>query len=451
MSAREKKEDLLSSWKEIAAYLACDERTCRRWEKRYGLPVYRISPDSKARVYSYKDELDKWLRERLDNKSILQKQITHRFSLSKKIYLFLFLILFGIVSIVSVALIALKIPNPADFRIENSKLIILDQKGKELWRYDTEIKDLLDENEYRAHFQIRRPNPNNPSNIYLPHIIIEDINQDDRREVLFCTQTQGRYGGGVLFCFNHKGDLLWDFKAGRKIKFGQRNYSSDFYIRGFIVNDLDSDGNQEIIILSQVIWFFPTQLAILNTEGKILGEYWNSGQFSDLALKDINADGNKEIIVSGMNNEYGKACLIVFDSTSVSGSSPQNNSEYTCEELESGSEKYYILFLRTVVDLIESPVNSIMKIDILDDERIMVMTDISIIIYIFNLNLQLEEVRLSHTFKQKYKTYQLEGKILNELNEQEYKNILMNGILYFDGGKWTSQHSMSNQRNSIEK
>ena len=447
MSAREKKEDLLSSWKEIAAYLDCDERTCRRWEKRYGLPVYRIDPDSKARVYSYKDELDKWLRERINSNSHPQKQITRRFRLNKKTYLFLFLILFGIVSIVFVSLKALKIPNPADFRIENSKLIILNEKGKELWRYDTGIKDLIDENEYRLHFQIRRKNSNPPYKILLPFLIIEDINQDGKREVLFCTHTQDRYGGGVLFCFNHKGNLLWDFKAGRRIKFGQRNYSSDFYILGFMTNDMDNDGRHEIVLISNVVGFFPAKLSVLNAEGKILGEYWNSGQFSDLALTDINADGKKEIIVSGINNEYGKACLIVFDSALVSGSSPQNDPEYICEELEGGSEKYYILFPRTEIDIIESIVNKIMEIAILNDERIMVTTDISVIIYIFNFNLQVEEVRLSHPFKQKYKTYQLEGKFNKELNEEAYKMDLMSGLLYYDGKKWTSQHSLSNPWN----
>ena len=444
MSAREKKENLLSSWKEIAAYLDCNERTCRRWEKRYGLPVCRIDLTSKTRVYSYKEELDKWLRERFNSKSVSQSRITRHFRLNKKIYLFLFIILFGIASIAFVVIKTSKISTPADFRIENSKLIILDQKGKELWRYDTEIKNLLDENEYRSHFQIRRRNVNPPFDMLLPYLIIEDINQDGKKEVLFCTHTQDRYGGGFLFCFGHKGDLLWRFKAGRKIKFGQKNYSSDFWIRGFITNDFDHDGRHGIVLISNAVGFFPTQLVFLNAEGKILGEYWNSGQFSGLILKDINADGKKEIIVPGINNEYGKACLLVFDSTLVNGSSPQNNPEFICEELEAGSEIYYILFPRTEVDLIEYPLNSITEIALLDDEKILVTTDISAIIYIFNYDLQPEEVRLSHTFKKKYKTLQLEGIIEKELNEQECKKTLMNGILYYDGEKWTYRHAMSN-------
>jgi len=61
MSATQKKENLLSSWKEIAAYLDCNERTCRRWEKEFGLPIHRFEGKPTYRVYAYKDELDEWL------------------------------------------------------------------------------------------------------------------------------------------------------------------------------------------------------------------------------------------------------------------------------------------------------------------------------------------------------------------------------------------------------
>lgn len=52
-------EDRLDSWKEIAAYLKCSERTVRRWEKE-GLPVYRHAHKAKAAIYAYKTEIDAW-------------------------------------------------------------------------------------------------------------------------------------------------------------------------------------------------------------------------------------------------------------------------------------------------------------------------------------------------------------------------------------------------------
>lgn len=61
MGARE----VLQSWKEIAAYLGRDVRTCRRWEEHLGLPIHRLDGSPKARVLAYKDEIDWWLDAKL--------------------------------------------------------------------------------------------------------------------------------------------------------------------------------------------------------------------------------------------------------------------------------------------------------------------------------------------------------------------------------------------------
>src|SRR5579864_3901863 len=50
----------LESWKEIAAYLGRDVTTVRRWEKREGLPVYRVQHSKLGSVYAYTAELDAW-------------------------------------------------------------------------------------------------------------------------------------------------------------------------------------------------------------------------------------------------------------------------------------------------------------------------------------------------------------------------------------------------------
>ena len=61
-SAEPRSEDRLNSWKEIAAYLKCSERTVRRWEQE-GMPVHRHVHKSKAAIYAYRAEIDAWWRE----------------------------------------------------------------------------------------------------------------------------------------------------------------------------------------------------------------------------------------------------------------------------------------------------------------------------------------------------------------------------------------------------
>lgn len=51
---------ILSTWKEIAAYLNRGVRTVQRWESTYKLPVRRSSADAQS-VFAFADEIDAWL------------------------------------------------------------------------------------------------------------------------------------------------------------------------------------------------------------------------------------------------------------------------------------------------------------------------------------------------------------------------------------------------------
>lgn len=53
----------LTSWKEIATYLGCDERTAQRWESECGLPVHRTPGRKRGSVFAYRHELDAWLKQ----------------------------------------------------------------------------------------------------------------------------------------------------------------------------------------------------------------------------------------------------------------------------------------------------------------------------------------------------------------------------------------------------
>jgi len=91
---------------------------------------------------------------------------------------------------------------------------------------------------------------------------------------------------------------------------GQKIYSPDYSFEGFDVCDLEGDDNLETIIISNNNSYFPTQLVMLNSEGEILGEYWNSGRLSDYAFVDLNGDGKKEIVAVGLTTNLAKAVLL---------------------------------------------------------------------------------------------------------------------------------------------
>ncbi len=69
-------EEILDSWKAISDYLGRDIRTCARWEKELGLPIFRIDQDSpRSKVFAYKSEIEEWLKERANHNGISQKPL----------------------------------------------------------------------------------------------------------------------------------------------------------------------------------------------------------------------------------------------------------------------------------------------------------------------------------------------------------------------------------------
>ncbi len=74
-----KEREILNSWKEISEFLNRDIRTCRRWEKKFGLPVHRIDTTSpRSKVFAFKSEIQEWLRERANSKEIYRKSFFER-------------------------------------------------------------------------------------------------------------------------------------------------------------------------------------------------------------------------------------------------------------------------------------------------------------------------------------------------------------------------------------
>jgi len=67
-------KEILSSWKDISNYLDRSIRTCHKWEKIFGLPIYRIDNKSlHSRVFTFKSEIDQWLKEKIINNKIGKK------------------------------------------------------------------------------------------------------------------------------------------------------------------------------------------------------------------------------------------------------------------------------------------------------------------------------------------------------------------------------------------
>ena len=433
MSPPNPNEDLLISWKEISQFLKISVRTCARWEKKYSLPIYRFDEKSKTTVYAYKQELNGWLQKRRDNKSHFLKKSQWRMIISLGLALLL-----GFLLYISFVYTGTVISQPFNFKISNSKIIILDKDGQEIWNYDTEIEELYGENFYRNRFQIKTCS-GGPRNT--PMLIFRDLNSDGYTEVLIALYAQGEINSGGLFCFNHKGEILWKLNPLRKVTFGRDLITSYSYPDGFNTYDMDGDGQYEIVYVSNHTHFFPTRLLILNNEGKNLGEYWNSGRINDFIATDLNGDNIKELIIVGTNNEHNSGFLAVFDFRKIQGCSPQKDEYYMCKEIEPGSQICYLRFPRTDASIQQYEQEGAIEIDELPNQRILVRVGPGVQ-YEFDFSLHIKSVRFANEFDELHRILKREGKIQSEIDEYYHRSLAKN-ILYYDGKNWTSQTRMN--------
>jgi hypothetical protein len=465
MPSNSNNQGLLSSWKEIAAYLSCDERTCRRWELDYGLPVHRMEGATKSRVYAYKDKIDAWQKSRLNGNQAaaeapgaesrdVRPEISHAASVpphkwkTKKLIFLSIPMAVLFVAAAAILWIRLSPGQPADFRIQGSKLIILDEEGKKLWTFDTGLPNLNSEQAYRRRFQEKTWDPVTGAPDQ-PYFVMQDINQDHKVEVLFSTQVKGdsATGEGEIFCFSSKGKRLWRHRVGREVEFGGKSYSADFRVEGIVPIDINGDNNLEILILAFHNPHSPTQLLLLDPEGKGVSEFFNYGQLHDYLCCDLDGNGKKEILVVGQNDEYGKGCLVVFEPTLISGCSPQVV-KYPGKGLTRGTEKYYLLFPRTDFDQVLFPLKeTVHRIDLLQNGRLQLDTAISRIFFELDQELRVQDVKGSDYFSDRHRELKATGKISSELNDTYYEN-LRKGVLYWDGTQWTSTPTMN--RNGVE-
>ena len=430
------KDNLLRSWKEIAAYLGCDVRTCHRWEDRRGMPVHRAEGgETKSPVFAYKDELDRWFQGTFKSASESREN-----GPSSRRWLWWAVAGGGLVAVLVLILFLPDIlfrRQPADFRIEEPYFIALDKQKRELWRKDMGFEDLNPESFYRDNFQVSHPDAPN----ILPMLVMKDINGDGDTEVLFAlARVNDRTEEGTLFCWDRKGKELWRFRTERELVCKTKIHSSDYRIAGFQCHDLDGDGRQEIIVESFQSPDWPCQLAVLDTSGKMIGEFWNAGYLREIRHHDLDGDGRDELIVCGVNNEYRGGCLIVFDPLNIRGYSPQSGN-FACEGLEPGSMLYYVT--TPYVDVSEglrNKVEGLRQLDISQSNWIRT-TSANGLIYDFDFELRPIQVSWGHNYEMKHYELRRSGALTSVLGE-EYRKSVLAGIRYWNGSELTAEPSM---------
>ncbi len=214
----------------------------------------------------------------------------------------------------------LKDPIPVTLEHKNGEMVVLNKYGLMLWQ-------------------------GGPGS---SHGKIIDILHSEIPEVIlgYDRYTASALSGHVV-CYDNTGKMLWKFKTGGVVRYGERVIENQFNGNVALVKDLNQDGSMEIVTTGTPA-NFPMQICVLDNHGVKLSEYWHAGQLQD--PRDIEIfpeNGTRELVFCGINNEYRSGMVLVLDPFRMKGCYSALDSNYLKIDTAPGNEIYYIKFPHT--------------------------------------------------------------------------------------------------------
>jgi hypothetical protein len=251
----------------------------------------------------------------------------------KKIALIAALGALGIVAYFSIRVLMVH-DEPKLGRLDGSTLTIMDAEGKELWRKVF-------------------PEGFGPDWFYAQGIATRiwfgDLEGKGHTSVLF-TYSPGSSSqsphSSTLICYSDRGKEKWRWTPGRELP--ELAGSPPTY-KTFALGVLKATEGRppRIVVSSQLIPWWPSQIAILDANGKTISEYWHSGGLDHMVLADLDGDGKEEIIATGVSEYDHQATLVVLDPDRVFGASLEERPEFQIHGMGIAQERLRLLFPRS--------------------------------------------------------------------------------------------------------
>lgn len=382
-----------STWKQVADYLGVSARQAQRWEREKGLPVRRLGGSS--RVVALRDDIDRW-----KTASLIPRPIWRP---SRKW-------LWGGVPLLAVLGLILAVTSapkePVSFRQDGSRLVVTDRRGAQLW--DHVFPSPL--------YEIRPQS-----------VLFAGLTNSSQISTLFAYHGINRaQEGAPLFCFSPRGSVDWTFAPGRAVSDVNAQYSPVYFVSSFRVIAAPSGMERWVVVSSNHSWTFPTQVAVLNSRGQILREYWHSGHLLVMAAADLDGDGVQEILLAGVRHGYEQAVLVVLDPRDVRGASVQPPGDsHQLQGFGPGSEKAVVFFPHTCITRLFEPYNR--AVDVRgQDGRIEVHVSVThvhengpYLVYQLDRNLDVVGLSVSDGLHTRHKELETEGKLDHSLSKKE--------------------------------
>ena len=306
---------------------------------------------------------------------------------------------------------------PQSGRLDGPTLTIMNAEGKELWHRN------FPDGFWREYYEQG----------LAPRIWFGDLDGDGRTVVLllYHPATNPRSHSTTLICYSDWGKEKWRWTPGRALP--ELGGDPAFYETvGFGVLKATATQPRRIVVSSRHEIYYPHQIAIVDSSGKTISEYWHSGHLDNLALADLDGDGREQIVASGISNGYRQATLIVLDPDRASGASTETaRPELQLHGMGAAQERFRLLFPRSDLNKALSTYNE-GQVATIDKGRIRLavrecwLQPSCFIWYEFDRNLQLLKAEPDDQFRSAHKEFYLNTKAdhpFSGVEEEEFQKV----------------------------
>jgi hypothetical protein len=237
----------------------------------------------------------------------------------------------GIVGYLSIRILTVH-EQPKFWRLEGSALVIMNGDGKEVWR-KVFPEGFASDGPYEKGLSTR--------------IWFGDLEGKGQTSVLFVYLPGSQQSrSSTLICYSDRGKEKWRWTPGRDLP-EMKGSPATFRTAALGVLKATEKRPPRIVVSSIHDPWWPCQVAILDSSGKTVSEYWHSGHLAFMALADLDGDGKEEIVATGINNGYLQATLVVLDPDRVFGASTEVRDKFQIHGMGVAQERLRLLFPRS--------------------------------------------------------------------------------------------------------
>lgn len=362
---------------------------------------------------------------------------------------------FGIIALLfMLAKSGFEVQSPAYAKIENQVLKVFDTAGQLMWTKitpgipDVDIKTNIDRLEKK-------------------YLFLLDIDEDGVNELLLTGNGENDlYTTDTLYCFEHDGRLRWKAGPGRTITFGEVSKHKHSTLRMTDCITVRVGDSLKLFVIAREGLFSLSKLFEIDpATGKEKQSYFNRGGAAFIDKIDLDADGEDEIIFSGINDSYNNAFAAIFDPKNINGYAPVTAQHLPLENVRPGREKYYVLLPKSKIWELcgDQPYNNVKMITHTGSNKFWIYTVERVqhsipqieqvqILYLFGEDMKVLDIAFGDNFIRANDWLLEQGMIKESLIPNSVAE-LKSKVLYWEGDKFVNTPTMNKhyKENSEEK